>query len=157
MTISSPIKPLTMLDTNVLVDALYEDPPEFPAASHLLERAEEVEAAFCVAPQVLAEFDAIITDPRRVSVAYTAEEARQEVEKIRNKPGIRILPVPVDNVDRWRALLQTYPVTHARIFDVQLVATMLGNEVRRIHTFNVRDFIGFPELEVLRPIAPEGS
>jgi hypothetical protein len=27
MTISSPIKPLTMLDTNVLVDALYEDLP----------------------------------------------------------------------------------------------------------------------------------
>ena len=76
MTISSPIKPLTILDTNVLVDALYEDLPEFSAASHLLERAEEVEAAFCVAPQVLAEFYAIITDPRRVSVAYTAEEAR---------------------------------------------------------------------------------
>jgi len=106
---------------------------------------------------VLAEFYAIITDPRRVSVADTAEEARQEVEKIRNKPGIRILPVPVDIVDRWLALLQTHPVTRARIFDVQLVATMLGNEVRRIHTFNVRDFIGFPELEMLRPIAPEGS
>ena len=37
MTISSPIKSLTMLDTNVLVDALYEDLPEFPPASQLLE------------------------------------------------------------------------------------------------------------------------
>ena len=30
-----------MLDTNVLVDALYEDLGEYPAASHLLTLAEE--------------------------------------------------------------------------------------------------------------------
>jgi hypothetical protein len=44
-----------------------------------------------------------------------------------------------------------------RIFDVQLVAIMLGNEVRRIYTFNIRDFASLPELEVLMPTAPEGS
>jgi predicted nucleic acid-binding protein len=143
-----------MLDTNILVDALYEDLPEYPAASHLLELADDAEAAFCVAPQVLAEFYAIITDPRRVSDAYTAEEARQEVEKIRNKRGIHILPVPVDVVDRWLELLRTHPVTRARIFDIQLVATMLGNEVRRIYTFNLRDFTPFLELEVLAPTVP---
>jgi predicted nucleic acid-binding protein len=138
MTSTSLIKPLTMLDTNVLVDALYEDLPEYPAASHLLALADNIDAAFCVALQVLAEFYGIITDPRRVSDPYTAAEARQEVEKIRHKQGIHILPVPVDVVDRWLELLQAHPVTRARIFDVQLVATMLGKEVRRIYTFNVR-------------------
>jgi predicted nucleic acid-binding protein len=143
-----------MLDTNVLVDALYEDLPEYPAASYLLTLAEDTTAAFCVAPQVLAEFYAIITDARRVSIAYTAVEARQEVEKIRHKRGIHMLPVPVDIVDRWLELLRTHPVIRSRIFDVQLAATMLGNEVRRIYTFNVRDFTPFPELEVLIPTAP---
>ena len=66
---------------------------------------------------MLAEFYAIITDPRRVSTPYTAEEARTEAQKIRNKRGIHILPVPVDVVDRWLTLLQTHPVTRARIFD----------------------------------------
>jgi hypothetical protein len=33
---TSLTKPLTMLDTHVLVDALYEDLPEYPAASHVL-------------------------------------------------------------------------------------------------------------------------
>lgn len=154
MTSTSLVKLLTMLDTNVLVDALYEDLAEYPAASHLLELAEDPQAAFCVAPQVLAEFYAIITDPRRVSVAYSAAEARQEVEKIHHKRGVHILPVPVDVVDRWLELLRTHPVTRSRIFDVQLVATMLGNEVRRIYTFNVRDFTPFPELEVLTPTVP---
>src|SRR5215471_15391396 len=143
MTSTSPTKPLTMLDTNVLVDALYEDLEEYPAAAHLLILAEEDDAALCVAPQVLAEFYAIITDPRRVSVPYTAAEASTEVQKMRHKRGLHILPVPVDIVDRWLTLLQTHPVTRARIFDVQLVATMLGNDVRRIYTFNVRDFVPF--------------
>jgi predicted nucleic acid-binding protein len=146
-----------MLDTNVLVNALYEALPEYPAAAHMLARADDAGAALCVAPQVLAEMYAIITDPRRVSVAYTAEEAREEVAKIRRKPGISILPVPVDIVDRWLELLQTHAVTRGRIFDVQLVATMLGNGVQRIYTFNVRDFTPFSELEVLTPPAPEGS
>ena len=103
---------------------------------------------------MLAEFYAIITDPRRVSAPYTAAEAWQEVEKIRHKRGIRILPVPVDVVDRWLELLQAHPVTRARVFDLQLVATMLGNEVRSIYTFNVRDFTPFSELEVLTPTVP---
>lgn len=97
----------------------------------------------------------MLTDSRRVSNAYTATEARQEVEKIRHKRGIRILPVPVDIVDRWLELLRTHPVIRSRVFDVQLVATMLGNEVRRIYTFNVRDFTPFPELEVLIPRLPK--
>lgn len=56
MTTTSPTKPLTMFDTNVLVDALYEELPEYRAASHLLTLAEDATAAFCVAPQVLVEF-----------------------------------------------------------------------------------------------------
>lgn len=91
MTSTSPTKPLTMLDTNVLVDALYEDLEEYPAASHLLTLAEEDDAALCVAPQVLAEFYAIITDPRRVSTPYTAKEARTEAQKIRHKRGIHFV------------------------------------------------------------------
>ena len=56
MTTTSPTKSLTMPDTTVLVDALYQDLPEYPAALHLLTLAEDAAATFCVAPQVLAEF-----------------------------------------------------------------------------------------------------
>jgi hypothetical protein len=42
----------------------------------------------------------------------------------------------------------------ARVLHTVLVVTMLGNEMRRIYTFSVRDFASFPELEVLRPTAP---
>jgi hypothetical protein len=48
-------------------------------------------------------------------------------------------------------LLRRRPVTGADVFDLQLIATMLANDVSRIYTFNGSDFAAFPELAVLTP------
>lgn len=109
---------------------------------------------FSVTPQVLAEFYSVITNPRRVSSLFTPQEALQEVNNIRTLPGMTVLPVPVDVVDRWTDLVRRHPVTGRKIFDVQLVATMLGNGVKKIYTFNVTDFEPFADIEVLVPEAP---
>jgi toxin-antitoxin system PIN domain toxin len=145
---------LAMVDTNVLVYAYYEDTPQYPAAFPLLDRAQEADAALCVSPQVLAEFYAVITNPRRVSAPFSSDEALAELEKIRALPGLTLLPVPLDMVDRWIALLREHAVTGRHIFDAQLVATMLGNGITRLYTFNRTDFERFPGIEVLTPVAP---
>jgi hypothetical protein len=44
-----------------------------------------------------------------------------------------------------------HPATRGKIFDLQLVATMLGNGVRKIYTLNRSDFEPFDEIEVLVP------
>jgi hypothetical protein len=48
-------------------------------------------------------------------------------------------------------LLRRRPVTGADIFDLQLVAVMLANDVKRIYTFNAGDFEPFAELTVQQP------
>ena len=48
-------------------------------------------------------------------------------------------------------LMKRYPIKRQEIFDLQLVATMLSNQVSRIYTFNRDDFLKFTELEVLEP------
>ena len=48
-------------------------------------------------------------------------------------------------------LLRRRPVTGGDIFDLQIVATMKANGVRRIYTFNTDDFEVFSELEVVTP------
>jgi hypothetical protein len=91
--------------------AKYEDVPQYPAAFPLLEQAQEANARICVNPQVLAEFYAVITNPRRVSAPFTSDEALAEIAKVRALPGLTLLPVPLDVVDRWVALLRLHPVT----------------------------------------------
>ena len=54
-------------------------------------------------------------------------------------------------VGGWLDLLRRRPVTGGDVFDLQLVATMLANDVPRIYTFNGEDFEVFPELAVVTP------
>ena len=65
-----------------------------------------------------------------------------------------LLTVPSDLVQRLTQLLRRRPVLGRQVFDLQLVATMLGNGVRRIYTFNAKDFEPFQELEVIVPTLP---
>lgn len=48
-------------------------------------------------------------------------------------------------------LLRRHPVTGGDIFDLQIIATMQANGVRRIYTFNTDDFKVFPELAAVTP------
>ncbi len=139
---------LALLDTNVLVYSLFRDNPLYSPASHLVEHARRSNPGFCIVPQVLSELYAVITNPRRVNAPFSPEEALTEVATIRAYPGITLLPVPHDVVDRWTALIKRKPVTGHAFYDVQLVATMLGNDVRKIFTFNTDDFTAFSELGV---------
>jgi hypothetical protein len=49
------------------------------------------------------------------------------------------------------SLLERHEVRGADVFDLQLAATMLANDVHRIYTFNTADFDVFPELAVAAP------
>ncbi len=145
-----------LLDTNVLVYALFAGRPEHAASLALLESTQDASANLVLAPQNLAEFYAVVTNPRRVSTPLSANDARAEVEKLTRLPGLRVLDVPADLVQRWHALLGRYPVTGRAFYDVQLVAVMLAHDIRRVYTFDRKDFGRFTELELLTPavVAP---
>ncbi len=64
---------------------------------------------------------------------------------------MEVLPVPPAVVSRWTELAERHNVTGARVFDLQLAATMIENGVRRIYTYNRADFETLEELDVLTP------
>ena len=66
-------------------------------------------------------------------------------------PGLTLLPVPPDVVLRWVELARRHPVTGGAIYDLQLAATMLGNGIHRIYTYNRPDFEPIDGVEVLTP------
>jgi toxin-antitoxin system PIN domain toxin len=144
----------SLIDTNVLVYALYEDARHHLRARALLDRAVDPHARFCVAPQNLIEFYAVVTNPRRVTQSKSATEALAAIADLLAQPGVSVIPVPGDLLSRWTALLEQHPVTGRRVFDLQLIATMLGNGLRRIYTFNAKDFEPFEDLEVIVPAMP---
>jgi predicted nucleic acid-binding protein len=94
-----------LVDTNVLVYALFPEAPQHAASRALIEVAKDPDAGLCVFPQMLAEFYSIVTNPRRVTLARSPEEALQAIEQFLALPGLTLLPLPADVVTRWIALV----------------------------------------------------
>ena len=70
MTSSEPI----LLDTNVLVYAADVSSPFYEIARTLRDRGLKGEIILCVCPQVLNEFFAVVTNPRRVTHPVAPED-----------------------------------------------------------------------------------
>jgi predicted nucleic acid-binding protein len=99
--------------------------------------------------QILCEFYSVVTNFRRVAKPRSAADALGSIAGLLD--FLEVLPVPANIVDVWLELLGRHPVTGADVFDLQIVATMRANGVRRIYTFNVDDFKGFSELAAVSP------
>ncbi len=140
-----------VVDANVLVYATNADEPKYTASRALLQKARDPSVTLYVTSQIVCEFYSIITNPRRVAVPSSAEEALRVVSAILALPGISVLPTPPRTVTALMELLQRHPVMGGRVFDLQIVATMKANDVQRIYTFNARDFELFSELMVVVP------
>jgi toxin-antitoxin system PIN domain toxin len=129
-----------LVDTNVLVYALFPAMPDHAASRALLDTAKAAGTNLYVAPQNLIEFFAVVTDPRRVSQPRTSDEALQAIDDLLALPGLALLPVPGDLITRWSHLIHQSSATKKRAFDTQLVATMLASNISKLYTFNTADF-----------------
>jgi len=134
-----------------LVYAADEASPFHEKSKKLREREIVGKIRLCICPQILVEFFAIITDSRRVEKPIKPKEAIEEIEKyLRSENIFKIYPKE-DTLLRTISLLKKYNLRRQRVFDAQLVATMLSNGVIRIYTFNLEDFSKFKEIEALKP------
>lgn len=141
-----------LLDTNVLVYAADAGSPFHEAARRLRDRGFRGEIPLVVSPQVLLEFFAVITSPRRVQTPRSPQEATTEMAKYMRSRRIRTIYPGLDILRRVLALHAQHPqVTRQEIFDLYLAATMLSNGITQIYTYNQQHFTPFQELTVLIP------
>ena len=143
---------LAMLDTNILVYAA-DEMSEFHARSkEVRDRGMQGEIPVAVSPQILFEFFAVVTNPRRVTEPRSPQEAREEMEKYLAATAIRKIHPGDDIIRRVLTLLEQHPqIARPDIFDCVLVATMQANGVRRIYTYTRQHFTPFTDIEVLTP------
>lgn len=141
-----------LLDTNVLVYAADAGSPFHDAARQLRDRGVRGEIPLVVSPQVLLEFFAVITNPRRVHTPRPPQEASAEMAKYMRSRRIRTIYPGPDILQRVLALHAQHPhVARQDIFDLALIATMLANRIVHIYTYNQQHFTPFQELTVLTP------
>ena len=150
MRISEPI----LLDTNVLVYAADSTSPHHHLSRTLRDRGTRGEIALCITPQVLSEYFAVITHPGRVQSPRSPAEAMAEVERYSQTENLRMIYPGENLIAQMISLFHRYSVSRQQIFDLQLVATMLSNDVTCLCTYNVDHFAHYSEIQSLTPEDP---
>ena len=78
----------SLLDTNVLVYALYPESEHYASSRRLLDLANDPESGLSVTSQIICERYSIITNPKRVSTPLRAEVAMTVIETLLALPGL---------------------------------------------------------------------
>jgi predicted nucleic acid-binding protein len=138
-----------IVDTNVLIYALDTAAPQHVAALALLDAARADKVTLYATSQILCEFYAVVTNPRRVARPRDAAEALKVLSEMLE--FLQVLSIPANTIDGVLDLLRRRPVTGINVFDLHIVAAMQANGIARIYTFNTADFVAFPELAVVMP------
>lgn len=141
---------MSIIDTMVIIYAAFPNAPYHEVCRKLCDEAlGGIRQDLCITPQVLVEFFATITNPKRVDPPRTSSQAKEEMRKYRD--SLPLIVAPFDVIDHLLELLDTTSVAAQDIFDLQLAATALAAGVSHIITFDDKIFSRVPGLTVVRP------
>jgi len=139
------------LDTNLIVYAINKDSPYHARATALMEAIGEGKLETCLSLQVLGEFYATATNPKKIEKALTPEEAVMVIEGLLKADTILKLYPKQETLKLTLDLVKRYQLKSLDFFDAQIAATMLDNGVTTIYTVNEQDFAIFEEIKAVNP------
>lgn len=137
------------VDTDFLVAVEILDHPFHASAEALLHRLLAAGDDFAVAPQVLAEFIHVVTDPRRMPTPLSMSEAVTRAEEWWNATEvIRLFPTSESTTDFFQWVRQ-HRLGRKRLLDTMLAAALNCGGIKRLITNNGADFRIFGVLELV--------
>jgi predicted nucleic acid-binding protein len=139
------------VDTTFLVQLELIESPGHEAAHVLLQREVFRQGgSLALAPQVLAEFIHVVTDPRRFQNPLTAEEALSKARFWWNAAEVQHVFHTTESTTLFLDWMQLHKLGRKRILDTQLAATLWAAGARQIVTSNPSEFRVFG-FQVLTP------
>ena len=139
-----------LIDSNVLIRWVQTGDPGFAVADSALDRLILSNADLCYTSQNLGEFWNALTRPvNRNGYGLSPAEANRFAIAVESR--LRLLPDGLAGHQEWRRLLVDYRVSGVQVHDARLVAAMHIHGVKRILTFNTKDFARFNDIQAVHP------
>ena len=139
------------LDTGFLVAAALLEHTEHSAARAALVRLAAAGDLIAIAPQVLAEFIHVVTDPRRFVQPLDMTAARQLAEQWWTaREVVQVFPGDAA-VRQFLAWLRQYSLGRKRLLDTLLAAAYAQTGAQSILTTNPADFAVFGVFTCITP------
>lgn len=141
---------LCLVDSNILIRWVQPVNPDYPIVEAALATLVKSGAVLCYTSQNLAEFWNASTRPTsRNGFGLSSEETDRRARRFESR--LRFLPDSLAVHEEWRRLLVDYGVSGVQVHDTHLVAAMRVHGVKRILTFNTKDFARFTGIEAVHP------
>ena len=131
------------LDTSFLVAVEVASHAEHARARSRFQKLLKAEDTFALAPQILAEFIHVVTDPRRFSSPLAMEQAIERAEVWWNATEVvHVLPT-AESTLLFLGWLEDHRLGRKRLLDAMLASTFQAAGVTSILTLNRDDFVVF--------------
>jgi predicted nucleic acid-binding protein len=131
------------LDTSFLVAVEVSSHDEHAACRSRLQKFLKAEDQFALAPQVLAEFIHIVTDPKRFSAPLTMELANERAEIWWNATEVIHAFPTAESTLLFLGWVEEFKLGRKRLLDTMLASTLQGGGVTSVLTLNRNDFTIF--------------
>ena len=139
------------VDTTFLVEVEVEGHPNHQVARSLLDDLLAKGDLLALAPQVLAEYVHIVTDPKRFLRPLTMPQALDRARIWWDaQEVVRVFP-DADSSQLFLQWMVEHKLGRKRLLDTLLAATFHAREIRSILSSNARDYAVFGCFEVIIP------
>ncbi len=139
------------VDTGFLVAMAIAVHPDHTAANRTITQLSQASDTFAIAPQILAEFIHVVTDPRRFSQSLDMPAAQKFAESWWT--AYEVVQVFPDDLATRQFLtwLRQHALGRKRILDTLLAATYERAGIRSLLTTNPADFAIFGVFNCITP------
>ena len=143
----------TLLDTNILVHSHNRASPHQKKAAGIIKRAMRGELEAYITPQILYEFFAAVTNPKRIEKPLPPKDAFEicldlldcrEIGKVEPSRG-----APKEVLK----LAGEFGLSGPEIFDCLIAVTARENGIKAIYTENVDHFKRYKFLRAVNPLS----
>jgi predicted nucleic acid-binding protein len=139
-----------LVDSNVLLRLVKPNHRDYPIIVSAIDAILRHDGVLCYTSQNVGEFWNACTRPvDRNGYGLSPQETDQLARTFEEK--LRLLPESLSVHEHWRRLLVVHAVAGAQVHDARLVAAMQVHGVKRILTFNDRDFVRYTDIEAVQP------
>ena len=139
------------IDTSFFVAVELASHPRHQASRTLLERISKSGEKVALAPQVLAEFAHVITDPRRCVDPLAVPAALERAERIWNATQVIQVFPDATAVSEFFGWMRQYRLGRKRLLDTLLGTTYRSAGISSIVTLNRADFDVFGCFTIVEP------
>ncbi len=140
---------VALLDTNVLVHAAYDLSPLHSAAATLVHRGLTKRDVYCIAPQNLVEFAAVVSRPRLVSHPLQGPDVHRITSLLNESRLLKKIYPRRGTIIRALKEGTRLNVAGSEWYDLFLAVTMLDAGVDEIVTEDTHSFRKLPFIKAI--------